>query len=154
MVSASLAPTPSATPVTLRTKSWNCSFLATKSVWLLTSTAVPLVPSTATPTRPSAAVRLDFFAAVARPLARSRSTAASISPFVSSSAFLASIMPAPERSRRSLTAAAVIADIIVSFRLWFGRTSQVQKHVIPEIIGNPWPKASVKTGMSGRGFPL
>jgi hypothetical protein len=49
----------------------------------------------ATATRPSAAVRPDFLAALARPLVRSQSTAASMSPSVSVSAFLASIMPAP-----------------------------------------------------------
>ena len=51
---------PARPAVTLRTKSWNCSFLATKSVSELTSTATPVVPSTATPTRPSAAVRLGL----------------------------------------------------------------------------------------------
>jgi hypothetical protein len=63
----------------------------------------------ATATRPSAAVRPDFLAALARPLVRSQSTAASMSPSVSVSAFLASIMPAPVDSRSSFTCAAVIA---------------------------------------------
>ncbi len=99
----------SASLATLRTKSWNSSFLATKSVSELTSTAAPRVPSTATPTRPSAAVRPAFLAAAARPLARSQSIEASISPLFSASAFLQSIMPAPVRSRSSFTEAAVIS---------------------------------------------
>src|SRR5690606_36579878 len=62
-----------------------------------------LLPEDATPTRPSAAVRPAFLSAFAIPLARSQSTAASISPLVSASAALQSIMPAPVRSRSSLT---------------------------------------------------
>ena len=46
----------------------------------LTSTTAPLLPATATPTRPSAAVRPAFLAAAARPLVRSQSIAASMSP--------------------------------------------------------------------------
>ena len=53
-------------------------------------------------------MRPDFFSALARPLVRSQSTAASMSPSVSVSAFLASIMPAPVSSRSSFTCAAVI----------------------------------------------
>src|SRR3954454_21952684 len=107
-VSTSL-PCCSASLATLRTKSWNSSFLATKSVSEFTSTTAPRLPSTATPTRPSAAVRPAFFAAAASPLARSQSIAGSISPLVSASAFLQSIIPAPVRSRSSLTLAAVIS---------------------------------------------
>src|SRR5699024_4202271 len=59
-------------------------------------------------TAPSAATRSDFFSALARPLLRSCSTAASMSPSVATSAFLHSIMPAPVRSRSSLTCAAEI----------------------------------------------
>ncbi len=62
--------------------------------------------------RPSAAVRLDFFSAAARPLVRSQSSAASMSPAVSLSAFLQSIMPAPLFSRRSLTIAAVTSAML------------------------------------------
>jgi hypothetical protein len=87
--------------------------LATKSVSLLTSTTAPRLPWTATPTRPSAAVRPAFLAAAARPLARSQSIAASMSPWVSPSAFLQSIMPAPVRSRSSLTVAAVISAMFL-----------------------------------------
>ena len=108
--SASMSlPVPSVIAAAVRTKSWNCSFLATKSVSELTSTIAPLLPSTATPTRPSAAVRPAFLAAAARPLVRSQSIAASMSPWVSPSAFLQSIMPAPVRSRSSFTVAAVIS---------------------------------------------
>jgi hypothetical protein len=44
-----------------------------------------------------------FFAALANPFLRSQSTAASISPLVSTSAFLQSIIPAPVFSRSSFT---------------------------------------------------
>ena len=91
------------------TMAWNFSFRATKSVSELTSTTAPVVPSTATATRPSAATREDFLAALARPLARSQSTAASMSPLVAASAALQSIMPTPVFSRRSFTIAAVIS---------------------------------------------
>jgi hypothetical protein len=97
------------------TIAWKSAFLPTKSVSEFTSTATPLPPCTATATRPSAAVRPDFFAALARPLVRSQSIAASISPSFSVSAFLASIMPAPDFSRISFTIAAVIAIIVFLF---------------------------------------
>src|SRR5690606_37112015 len=73
-------------------------------------------PSVVTPTRPSAATRPAFLAAAARPLVRSQSIDASMSPFVSASAFLQSIMPAPVRSRSSLTRAAVISAMAISFQ--------------------------------------
>src|SRR6185369_6924439 len=101
----------SASCATFFTKSWNSSFLATKSVSEFTSTTAPRLPSTATPTRPSDAVRPAFLAAADRPLARSQSMAASMSPLVSASAFLQSIMPALVRSRSSFTDAAVISAI-------------------------------------------
>src|SRR5690242_1404271 len=114
LIASTSSPASSATVVTSRTNAWNCSFLATKSVSELTSTAAPLVPCTSMPTRPSAAVRLDFLAAAARPLVRSQSTAASMSPLASASAFLQSIMPAPLFSRSSLTIAAVISAMSFS----------------------------------------
>src|SRR5947207_6893688 len=58
--------------------------------------------------RPSAATRLAFLSALARPCLRSHSIAVSMLPAFSVSAFLHSIMPAPERSRSSLTRLAVI----------------------------------------------
>ena len=82
-----------------------------KPVSELISTATPLPFETATPIRPSAATRSAFLAALASPLVRSQSTAASMSPFVSVSAFLASIMPAPVESRSSFTIAAVIVMV-------------------------------------------
>ena len=93
------------------------SLRATKSVSELTSTATPRARA-ATPTRPSAAARPDFLAAVARPFVRSQSMAASMSPPVSVSAFLQSIMPAPVFSRRSFTIAAVMSAMHL---LLFGR---------------------------------
>jgi hypothetical protein len=56
-----------------------------------------------TPIRPSAATRPDFFAALDSPFLRSQSCAAVMSPLVSLSAALQSIMPAPVDSRSSLT---------------------------------------------------
>ncbi len=94
---------------TSRTSAWKSAFLATKSVSELISTATPRPSDTATPIRPSAATRSAFLAALARPLVRSQSTAASMSPSVSVRAFLASIMPAPVDSRSSFTIWAVIA---------------------------------------------
>ena len=58
-------------------------------------------------------MRPDFFAALARPLVRSQSIAASMSPLVSVSAFLASIMPAPDTSRSSFTIVAVIVIVVL-----------------------------------------
>ena len=105
---------PVATSAIARTIAWKSELRATKSVSEFTSTATPTPPFTATPTSPSAAVRPDFFAALARPLVRSQSMAASMSPPVSVSAFLASIMPAPETSRSSFTIVAVIDIIEIS----------------------------------------
>src|SRR6185369_4745950 len=95
------------------TNAWNLSFFATKSVSLLTSTRAPLFPSAAmtAATRPSVAALPAFLAAAARPFLRRVSTAFSISPPVSSSAFLQSSMPAPVLLRSSLTCAAVIATL-------------------------------------------
>ena len=99
---------PVATSAIARTIAWKSELRATKSVSEFTSTTTPTPPLTATPTSPSAAVRPDFFAALASPLVLSQSTAASMSPPVSVSAFLASIIPAPVASRSSLTMVAVI----------------------------------------------
>ena len=71
--------------------------------------------SAATPIRPSAATRPAFFAALARPLVRSQSTAASMSPLVSVSAALQSIMPAPVFSRSSFTMLAVMSPSYLTF---------------------------------------
>src|SRR5438067_2647054 len=110
--SASTSPLPAtASPATVRTKAWNRSLRATKSVSELTSTTAPATPRVATPTRPSAATRPAFFAAAARPFLRSQSTAASRSPPLSPSARLQSIIPAPVLSRNSLTSAAVTSAI-------------------------------------------
>ena len=56
---------------------------------------------------PSAATLPAFLAALAAPLLRMFSIASSISALASTSAFLQSIIPAPVRSRSSLTRAAV-----------------------------------------------
>ena len=120
--SASTSDAETAASAILETISWNSAFFATKSVSELISTATPTPPSTLTATRPSAAVRPDFLAAFARPFVRSQSIAASMSPSVSVSAFLASIMPAPVISRSSLTCAAVIAiSALLIFGLQSGR---------------------------------
>ncbi len=100
-------PAVSATLAIIFTRPWNRSLRATKSVSELTSTRTPLDPSTARPMRPSAAMRPAFLAALASPRLRNRSTACSMSPPVSSSAALQSIIPAPVRSRSSFTIAAL-----------------------------------------------
>ncbi len=102
------APTSSVTWATIRTSPWNRSLRATKSVSELTSTTAPFCGFKATPISPSAATRPAFLAALARPFLRSQSTAASMSPLVSASAALQSIMPAPVLSRSSLTNEALI----------------------------------------------
>jgi hypothetical protein len=104
--SASTSSTPARRLAISATMVWNSAFLATKSVSEFTSTATPLPPSTLTATRPSAAVRPDFLAALARPLVRSQSTAASMSPSVSVSAFLR-----PSCLRRS--ARAVLSPLLL-----------------------------------------
>ena len=58
--------------------------------------------------RPPSSARPARFSALAAPFERRSSTAFSMSPPVSSSAFLQSIMPAPVRSRSSATSFAVI----------------------------------------------
>src|SRR5688500_9820201 len=60
---------------------------------------------------PSAAIAPAFFAALARPFFWMISAAFSASPPASTSAFLQSIIPAPVRSRSSLTIAALISGI-------------------------------------------
>src|SRR5580698_5197141 len=83
---------------------------ATKSVSQLISTRAAVCASLdfSTTTTPSAATRDAFLSAFASPCLRMRSAAASRSPFVSTSAFLHSIMPAPVRSRSCFTASAVM----------------------------------------------
>src|SRR5688500_6931607 len=109
--SASVAPEASAACATASVKATKFSSLATKSVSELISTITALPPFWATAMRPSAAMRLAFLSALARPDLRSHSAAASMSPLFSVSAFLHSIMPAPVRSRSSLTREAVISDM-------------------------------------------
>jgi hypothetical protein len=94
-------------------KATKFSSLATKSVSELISTSTACEPLEADAMRPSAAMRLAFLSALARPVLRSHSIAASMSPPFSPSAFLHSIMPAPERSRSSFTIPAVISAIAV-----------------------------------------
>src|SRR5437763_8133952 len=104
------------------TSAWNFSFLAVKSVSQLTSTSTPIFPPRwmYDPTAPSVALRPAFLPAVARPFWRSQSVAFSMSPPVSSSAFLQSIIPAPVFSRSSLTIADVTSAKFLLLRLFFG----------------------------------
>ena len=108
IASMSSLPALSATSAIIFTRPWKWSLRATKSVSELTSTIAPFFGATNMPTRPSAATRPAFLAALDRPFLRSQSTAASMSPLVSVSAALQSIMPAPVFSRRSFTIEAVI----------------------------------------------
>src|SRR6202045_1564481 len=113
LIFSTSAPTSSATCAIILTSPWNCSLRATKSVSELTSTTTPLLSDVTAPIRPSAATRPAFLAAFDRPFLRNQSCAAWISPPLSVSAALQSIMPAPVDSRRSLTIAAVIVAIVV-----------------------------------------
>ena len=111
VMASSLATSPSALAASeaiFTTMSWNCSLRATKSVSEFTSTTAPVLPEAESPTRPSAATRPAFLAALDRPFLRSQSTAASMSPLVSVSADLQSIIPAPVLSRSSFTRLAEI----------------------------------------------
>src|SRR6185312_11248179 len=110
--SASFAPLLSAACATSSVNFRKFSSLATKSVSELISTSTPLPPSCASAMRPSAATRSAFLSALARPCLRNHSIDASMSPLFWVSAFLHSIMPAPERSRSSLTIAAVISMLL------------------------------------------
>ncbi len=94
------------------TKSWNISFLETKSVSEFTSTIAATLPTVATFAKPSAAMRSFFFAALAIPFSRKKSTAFSMSPSTFTNAFLASIIPTPVISRNSFTILAVTSAII------------------------------------------
>src|SRR5690554_5495126 len=107
--SASLSSTPTAAFATASQKAMKFSSLATKSVSELISTMAARLPCWANAMRPSAATRSAFLSALARPDLRSASAAASMLPPASVSAFLHSIMPAPVRSRSSLTREAVIS---------------------------------------------
>ena len=112
LIVSTSAPLWSATCAIILTRPWNCSLRATKSVSELTSTTTPLLPEVSAPIRPSAATRPAFLAAFDRPFLRSQSCAAGMSPEVSVSAALQSIMPAPVNSRSSLTIAAEIVAIV------------------------------------------
>ena len=107
-VSMSAAPELSATSATVSVNFRKLASLATKSVSQLISTSTALPAPWATTMRPSAATRPAFLSALARPDLRSHSIATSMLPSFSTSAFLHSIMPAPERSRSSFTSGAEI----------------------------------------------
>ena len=115
IASMSSLPALSATSAIIFTRPWKWSLRATKSVSELTSTIAPFFGATICPIRPSAATRPAFLAALDRPFLRSQSTAASMSPLVSPSAALQSIMPAPVLSRRSFTIEAVIVAMFKSY---------------------------------------
>src|SRR5579875_667354 len=71
--------------------------------------------------------RLSFLVAAAMPRLRRITSAASMSPFASTSAFLHSIMPAPVRSRSALTICAVISGIVIlSVRAGLEKTGRPQ----------------------------
>src|SRR5690606_35372066 len=111
--SMSVPSTGSAASATALVKATKLSSLATKSVSELISTRTALPPLWAVETRPSAVTRLAFLSALASPDLRRASAAASMSPLLSVSAFLHSIIPAPVRSRSSLTIEAVIAAMLM-----------------------------------------
>src|SRR5437763_3857649 len=109
------APGPSASTAssTFFANARNSSLFETGSVSHPTATIEPRRLSSASryPTFPSGVSRSARFAAPAIPFSRSRRTAASMSPFVSCSARLQSIIGAPVWSRSSLTRAAEISAI-------------------------------------------
>src|SRR5262245_38840100 len=113
LIASTSSPTESATSAIILTRPWKWSLRATKSVSEFTSTIAPFCAATNSPIRPSAATRPAFLAAFDNPFLRSQSTAASMSPLVSASAVLQSIMPAPVLSRSSFTIAAVIFAIVL-----------------------------------------
>ncbi len=93
----------------LAASSWNCSFLATKSVSQFSSTRTPAsLPSSWAVTSPLAAVRSARLPASLTPFLRRFSMASSKSPSASARAFLQSIIPAPLCSRSRFTSAAEI----------------------------------------------
>src|SRR6478609_7465432 len=94
----------------------NESFLVTKSVSQLTSIRAPVLPSTVAATTPSAATRDAALPALLPSLTRNSSSALSMSPPASVSAFLHSIIGASVLARSSATMLAVIAAMSVSFR--------------------------------------
>ena len=93
--------------------STNLGDLPTKSVSEFSSTITPACPSavsrTFAITRPLAVERSSRLARDFLPAKRIAFTAASLSPFASSSAFLTSIRPAPVNSRSSLMSCIEIA---------------------------------------------
>src|SRR5581483_2881690 len=89
----------------------NSGDLATKSVSLRSSTRAATLPERARATAPSELSRSERFTELARPRSRSSCAACSKSPAVSSSAFLASIIPAPVDWRRRCTSLAVNSAI-------------------------------------------
>jgi hypothetical protein len=96
------------------TPSLNLSFEATKSVSELTSNTTALLSFEAAIETPSAATLPAFLAAFAIPFSLSHCTAASMSSFVASSAFLTSIIPAPVISLSSL----ILAKSAIMFLLF------------------------------------
>ena len=89
------------------------SFLVTKSVSQLTSTIAPVVPSTDAATTPSAATREAALPALLPSLTRRISSARSMSPSASVSAFLHSIIGCIGLGAQAPTMLAVIAAIVL-----------------------------------------
>ena len=93
--------TPSA-PCNLATMPWKSAFFATKSVSEFTSTSHPFAAIYGQGHQPFGSSAARFFRRLRQPLRAQPVHAASISPSVSVRAFLASIIPAPDLSRRFL----------------------------------------------------
>src|SRR5690606_24258700 len=133
--SASTSAAPRAASATASVKARKFSSLATKSVSELISTRAALPSAWAAVTRPSAATRLAFLSALARPCLRSHSAATLTSPLFSVSAFLHSIMPAPVRSRSSLTWDAVICAMGVPLVLLSAAAPAWRGRATPALLG-------------------
>ena len=112
------------------------SFFATKSVSQFTSTIAPSFWSAEIwiATTPSAAMRLAALLALLPSFTRRISSAFSISPPASVSAFLHSIIGASVFSRNSLTIAAVISAISVSYPVNVGRTTIERQCALGDLV--------------------
>ena len=106
--SSASGPSASTASSTASANERNSSFFETGSVSQPTATIAPTSPETVARTSPSVVARPAFLPAAAMPCSRRSRWAASTSPPVSSSARLAAIIPAPVRSRSSLTRLAEI----------------------------------------------
>ena len=116
LIASTSAPTSSATSAIILTRPWKWSLRATKSVSELTSTTTPLLPATDDADQAFGGDAAGLLGGLGEALLAQPVDRASMSPLVSVSAALQSIMPAPVFSRSSFTIAAVIVAICIPFQ--------------------------------------